>query len=553
MKKPINLLLSTTLALSVITGCGASAPGNPTESSTENSTGSSTESPAESSTDNSTESSTDNSAENTAESSSDSSSDSAADSSSESSTEASTYDELITSLHAGQSYAYAPICDGEDALLITSYIFDDFDGHLATYEATIYMENNDSVEKITTVQSGGTAYPLAITEDNNLILLMHNSVAEGHVSKDTGKFIITEESAIDYQASEEGNYHNYKEGASELPTDSSIFDELSEKYESANILNFTKAGVSSDGVPQLSGAVYAAYKGEDLYNVSSYYIFDDETSGTTQTPDGVSGLPFTYEISGNEITFHYASEDDTSKGTFSWENGAFSTIEFPEDNETLSLSCLGNANPKTFDATKYYDNDNNLYMQVKKFDETSLTGDLYREERIKAEYVDNAETGSNIFSINGTQFSVVTFEEVNKELEYGTDDEFKNDVIGSTRFEKFLVKCSDDNFYYALEKEEYEDQYKVVAMMDEGILRKLVEENVTFTIKDNCEIILQKYVKGDAGDTSEQEYIIGREFKGDNYPDSSQGSDEYYVTSDMLVAISVVDGELYNFVQVYVP
>ena len=92
-------------------------------------------------------------------------------------------------------------------------------------------------------------------------------------------------------------------------------------------------------------------------------------------------------------------------------------------------------------------------------------------------------------------------------------------------------------------------------MISEGTVRKLIEKNVTFAIKDNCEIILQKFVKegDDLGETLQEEYLIGREFKGDNYPDSLQDVDEYYMTNSTLVWLSAVDGELYDFVQVYVP
>lgn len=525
--KIITLLLSSTLIFSVITGCGNSV--------------------------------TDNSVSETQ------TQDTAATSSSESSVTTNTpmadneksspasFDELISSLCAGQSYTYAPIYEGDNALLVTSYIFDDFEGHLATHEATIFIEKDNSIEKVTTVQSSGTAYPIAITDDNSLIISKRNSVAKGYVSKDTGKFIITEESNIDYLASEEGIYHNYKDGVTAIKEDSSLYDELLQNYQDSEILSFTKAGVSSDGAPQFTGAVYAAYKGDNQYDVSSYYIFDSETTGSTMTPDGISGLPFTYEISGEDITFHFASEDDQTVTKFSWESGVFPTLTPSDDSEITYLSCLNNCDAKTFDVTKYYDNDNNLYMAVKEFDETSLTGDLYHNERINAKYVDEATEGDNLYSINGTQFTAVSFEDVNKEIEYATDEEFKKDVVGKSRFDGFLVKNSDDDFYYALEKEEYAEEYDVVPMLNEGHVRKLLEENVTFTIKENCEITLQKFVNDGDFDNLESEYIIGRELDWDSYPNWSENAKEYYLTNDMLVAISVIDGELYNILQIYVP
>ncbi len=552
----ISLLLSTALTVSIIAGCGNANTGN---SNTEAST--TTEAPADS-----TE--TDKQAEDTADSadsteSSATEDSSATDDSQEQAADSgrkslpASFEELISSLHAGQSYAYAPICEGEDALLVTSYVFDDLEGHLGTYEATIFMKKDNAIEKVTTVQSGGTAYPIAVADNNSLILPMRNSITKGYVSKETGEFVITDEANVDYINAEDGEYHNYKEGASELPADSSLFDELSDTYQNSEIISFEKAGVSDDGTPNLSGAVYAAYNEDEQYNVLNYYIFNDETSGSTQTHDGVSGVPFTYEQNGDDLIFHFASADDTTEAKYSWNEGAYPMITFTGDNkpetEKIYISCLGNQDPETFDAEKYYDNDNNLLMQVKSFDETSLTGDLYRDERIKAEYVDNAKENDIIYSINGTPFTVVSFEEANKEVKYGTDEEFKKDCIGTTRFDGFLVKKGDDDLYCALEKEDYSEEYNVVYMLNEGAIRKLVEENVTFKIKENCEIILQKFVKDGDVDNLTEEYLVGREFKGDNYPGWSDNADEYYMTTSMLVELGVIDGELYTIVQKYVP
>lgn len=532
--KIITMMLSTVLAVSIITGC-------------ENTTIT-----INTSTDDKEASETAAGGESADSSASDSNEAQNADTAKGKS--AASYEELIASLHAGQSYAYAPICEGEDALLVTSYAFDDLEGHQGTYEATIYIEKSGSVEKVTTVQSGGTAYPIAVTDDNSLILSKRNSVLKGYVNKETGKFIITEEANVNYSNDKNENYHNYKEGVAEVPADSSLYDELADKYLNSDVLSFTNAGVSSDGEPCLSGAVYAAYKGDDLYNVSCYYVFESENSGHTQTTDGLSGLPFTYELNGEDITFHFGSADDTSEARFGQDIPSYPTITFTKDNETIKISCLGNEDPETFDAVTYYDNDNNLYMDVKKFDETTLTGDLYRKEKIKAEYVDDAEDGSLIYSVNGTQFQVVSFEEVKKEIDYTTSvEQFKKDVIGTSRFDGFLVKCGDDDFYYALEKNGSDLEYDVVTMMNEGDLRKLIEENVTFRIKENCEISLNKFVDDGEFSNLEQEYIIGREFKGDNYPGWSADAKEYYLTDGMLVSIGVIDGELYNFSQVYLP
>ncbi len=469
-----------------------------------------------------------------------------------------TLEEVINSLHAGQSYAYAPICEGENALLVTSYSFDDLEGHQAAIDASIYIEKNGSIEKVTTVQSGGTAYPIAVTADNCLLLHKRNSVQKAHIDKTSGEYIITEESDVNYVEAEDGVYHNYVKDGKEVSTDSSLFDKLSDEYFNSEVLNFTSAGIMADGAPYFAGAVYTAYEGEDLYNVAFYMAFDSETEGHTETPDGMSGLPFRYEVNGEDVVFHFASEDDTAEAKFGHEYASFPTLKFTDGSafgsDVITLSCIGDTDPETFDAVKYYDNDTNLYMIVKSFDATSLTGDLYRKEKIKKEYVENADEGSFIYSVNGTQFKVVSYEDVKVAIGYsGTDEEFKYDVAGSYKFEDFLVQCGDDDSYYALMKADYEDEYKVVAMMHEEDIMKRIEDNVTFKIKESCEIILQKFVSDGEFDKLEQEYTIGREFKGDNYPQWSAEADEYYMTDGMLVSLGVIDGELYNIVQIYVP
>lgn len=468
-----------------------------------------------------------------------------------------TFEELVNSLQAGQSYAYAPICEGDDVLLVTSYTFDDLEGHQATFEASIYVQKTGSVEKVRTVQGGGTAYPIAVTKDNNLILCMRNSMQKAYIDKTSGQYVVTEESSVDYITAEDGDYHNYVKDSNDVPTDSSLFDKLSDEYFNSEVLSFESAGISEDGAPHFAGAVYSAYVGDDLYNVVGYIAFESETAGYTQTPDGMTGLPFDYEVNGEDIVFHFGSADDTSKAKFGFEYASYPTLTFSEgslfESDAVTLTCIGSANPEAFDAAKYYDNDANLYMQVTSYDTTSLTGDLFRKEKIKKEYVENAEEGSFIYSVNGTQFKVASFEDANKELQCGTDEEFKASVVGGSRFDDFLVYDTEDDAYYALQKGEYDEEYQVVAMMHEEDIMKRIENNVTFKIRENCEITLQKFVSDGEFMELEPEYTVGREFKGDNYPQWSATADEYYMTDGMLVAVGVIDDELYNFVQIYVP
>ena len=543
--KVIALLLSTTLTAAVLSGCQNSSTSTPTD------TGNKEEQASDETTQTSSDSSETSEAATTTENT---------DETSDESTLPTSYEDLIVALHAGQSYAYAPICEGEDALLVSSYTYDDLEGHLASIDASIYILGSDNiVHKVTTVQTGGTAYPLAITPDNKLIISSNHSIQIAYIEKSSGKIVIEKEAVEEFNTSGDPTYHNYYgEGKeSEITSDSSFMDNLYDEYSDFEALNFETAGISPDGMPGFAGAVYTIYNTEEFYNALGYLVFDSETSGHTVTCDGLSSVPFDYEQSGKTITFNFGSADDTQEATFDNEKPSFPTLTFSGDGlfetGTVTIACLGNASADSFDPVTYYDDDHNLLMRVKSFDETSFTGDLYHEETIKESYVDSAGEGDIIYSVDGTPFTVISFEDVNKELEYGTDEEFKDDVVGSTRFDSFLVQGGDDDFYYALEKEDYETEYKVVSLMTDDTLKKLIAEDVTYPIKEDSVIVLNKFVNNGEYDELTDEYIIGREFKGDNYPQWSDDSDEYFITGSMLLYISVVDNELTTIVQKYEP
>ncbi len=101
--------------------------------------------------------------------------------------------------------------------------------------------------------------------------------------------------------------------------------------------------------------VWAAYEdksGDGKYDdLSDYYIFDDEKSGHTSAPKSGLGIPFSYEQTGSEAVFHFASADDNTKAeikngedgdlliTFTYDSG---------DTKTYRLTYLVDVDPKTF-------------------------------------------------------------------------------------------------------------------------------------------------------------------------------------------------------------
>lgn len=73
------------------------------------------------------------------------------------------FSSVTDTLSVGKHFALIDLGDDEDALLITDYVYDDLEGHMATIMAQVYAMNSDgNVVDCGSVISQGTAYPLAV-------------------------------------------------------------------------------------------------------------------------------------------------------------------------------------------------------------------------------------------------------------------------------------------------------------------------------------------------------------------------------------------------------
>lgn len=74
------------------------------------------------------------------------------------------FSSVTDTLAAGKHFALANL-GGEEALLVTDYVFDDLEGHMATIIANVYAADPEgNVVDCGSVMSQGTAYPLAVKE-----------------------------------------------------------------------------------------------------------------------------------------------------------------------------------------------------------------------------------------------------------------------------------------------------------------------------------------------------------------------------------------------------
>ena len=116
----------------------------------------------------------------------------------------------------------------------------------------------------------------------------------------------------------------------------------------------TTAAVSESTAVFTKGvwAAYADDDGDDKYDdLNTYYIFEDEKTGHTSSPDHGTGLPFSVEQKGKTALFHFASADDNTNAkikaldgndfmvTFTYESG---------DKKTYKFVFLVGADPDTF-------------------------------------------------------------------------------------------------------------------------------------------------------------------------------------------------------------
>ena len=167
------------------------------------------------------------------------------------------YDEIIGLLEGDEAYALVDVkgYDGQ-VLLITDSTYDNLDGNRATIEATPYtLKSNGKVTADSALFSGGTATPLAIDDEGEILLATHHTFEKDcygtngtddtalmvmtYIYVDTfdeegrpatvGGFVRTENTVIDNDGTEVDS------------TDVELFDKMYEDYGKAHIINFTVA------------------------------------------------------------------------------------------------------------------------------------------------------------------------------------------------------------------------------------------------------------------------------------------------------------------------
>ena len=96
---------------------------------------------------------------------------------------------VTDTLTTGKYFALADLGGDDDALLITDYVYDDLEGHMATIMADVYATDSDgNAVNCGSVISQGTAYPLAV-RNGRLFTAGHRFIQKYTLRNSDGKLM----------------------------------------------------------------------------------------------------------------------------------------------------------------------------------------------------------------------------------------------------------------------------------------------------------------------------------------------------------------------------
>lgn len=186
-----------------------------------------------------------------------------------------TFTQIVDKLSDGMGYANEKIGD-EDVLLVSSGTYDNLDDNTAAIDATVFIYKDGEPYEVGKVTSGGTAYPLAIT-DGALYTASNHWVCKYRLEND--KLVITKKAAVEYDTNgNESYYFESSEGDEVLLADTvktkaqfeAMFDEMS----AAKIVNFSTVGGSVSALPAYE------YPGPEAFYYELYkYLIDELSKG----------------------------------------------------------------------------------------------------------------------------------------------------------------------------------------------------------------------------------------------------------------------------------
>ena len=151
-----------------------------------------------------------------------------------------TYHDAIAALPENTYSATVDIGLDKPVLLVTDGVYDDGNGNEAAIYCDVYYPVGKKIQKIGSVESMGTAYPIACSRDGIY------SVLDGGVQKYTadasGKLAMTQNIYVSYD--EQGNAAYYSgDGSSAQSVSADVYDSAQDAYTKCTVVSFTQKQV----------------------------------------------------------------------------------------------------------------------------------------------------------------------------------------------------------------------------------------------------------------------------------------------------------------------
>lgn len=183
------------------------------------------------------------------------------------------YDSIISTLTEEQYYAFAPIGEDYDALLVADGVYDNGDGNMAAIDAKVYGFGNDGkIYEAGSVWSDGTAYPLAVYENSIMFGGNHHMamacVRDGSVIIEKEADEVFDEQGNATYSYNEGNIDDIKE-----VEDDSILKEMYATYGKAIVINFFKGEAAFTTDSELGD--YPSNSFEERVGKTSFESYDE--------------------------------------------------------------------------------------------------------------------------------------------------------------------------------------------------------------------------------------------------------------------------------------
>lgn len=149
-----------------------------------------------------------------------------------------TYQDTIAALPKSDYTATVDIGLDKPVLLVTDAVYDDGNGNEAAIYCDVYFPVGKKIQKIGTIESMGTAYPIAVGKDG-IYAVLDKGVQKYSVDAAGDKLVMTQNIYVSYDAKGNASYFSSEAGAAKSVS-AAEYDSAQENYAKGVTVDFTK-------------------------------------------------------------------------------------------------------------------------------------------------------------------------------------------------------------------------------------------------------------------------------------------------------------------------